>query len=127
MDGVRRFRVETIEAREQVPVLAVSGELSLHTVCTFRAAVLRLIDAGARQIVVDLTAVTFIDSTALGVLMSGQRQLQPRGGAIVVAACEPIALVFKTVGLERLFAVCATRAEGLCVATARQASCEGPL
>nr|WP_296067970.1 STAS domain-containing protein [uncultured Actinoplanes sp.] len=46
-------------------------------------------DAGAVQVVLDLTDVTFMDSSGLGVLMVWFKQLGARGGRLCVAAVRP--------------------------------------
>ena len=97
--------VATVETPQQSSVLAVEGEVSVHTISVFRDALQRLLDGGARQIVVDLTRVNFLDSTALGVLMCAQRRLLAKGGFLQIASCEPLAEFFRTVGLDRVFAI----------------------
>ena len=119
MQDAPHCRVTTIETPEQLSVLAVEGEISIHTVCPFREALQRLLDGGARQIVVDLTRVSFLDSTALGVLVSAQRRLLGGGGSLLVASCEPIAQLLRTVGLDRLFAMTTSRDESLVLAAQR--------
>ena len=42
------------------------------------------IAAGARRIVIDMTATRFIDSTTLGVILGASKRLRPRGGELVL-------------------------------------------
>jgi anti-sigma B factor antagonist len=63
------LRIDTIE-REDSLVLAVHGELDIATSPLLDAALTRARGTAATTIVVDLRAVSFIDSTALHVLMS---------------------------------------------------------
>ena len=77
-----QFRTELTRPRDGLAVVTIVGEVDLYTAPKFHEVLLRGIDDGARQIVVDLSAVTFIDSTALGVLVHGAKRLGPDGGAL---------------------------------------------
>jgi len=73
-----------------------------------------LIDEGAANMVVDLSQVTFIDSTALGVLIGGIKRVHTVGGELVmVARSRPVQKILAITGLDKVFVVCATRDEAL--------------
>ena len=75
------------------------------------------IDAGAHDLLVDLSEVDFIDSTGLGVLIGATKRLQPRGGALaVVCPQEKICRVFQITGLDLVLAMHASRDEALSAA-----------
>ncbi len=73
----RRVRTTTQDGHV---VVHCSGEIDLRTVGPPRRVLERLGDAGA-DIVVDLTRVTFIDSTGVGALVAALRRAQRHGGA----------------------------------------------
>ena len=56
-------------------VVALQGEVDLCTAPQFKEALLRGINDGARRVIVDLSEVSFIDSTVLGVVIGGVRAL----------------------------------------------------
>ena len=90
-------------------VLAVRGEIDLFTAPEFKQRMSAPIDAGRRQLVVDLTGTTFIDSSSLGVLIGAHRRLKLRGGSlIVVCANEAIIKTFKITGLDGVLTVAPT-------------------
>ena len=85
-------------------VVAVTGEIDLFTAPEFKQRVAEPIDAGRSNVIVDLSATTFIDSSSLGVLIGAHRRLKLRGGSLVVV-CDNEAIVktFKITGLDGVF------------------------
>ena len=109
MEERPQFRVEIEEIGEEHCVVVLAGEVDIDTAPQFKQAVKAAIDGGASSLIVDMTAVTFIDSTALGVLVSGVRQVRERNGALAVVCTETnINRIFELTGLNRIFAICAT-------------------
>jgi anti-sigma B factor antagonist len=92
----------------------VTGEIDLFTAPEFKQRVSAPIDAGSSNVIVDLTATTFIDSSSLGVLIGAHRRLKLRGGALVVV-CDNEAIVktFKITGLDGVFTLVPTLADAL--------------
>ena len=108
------FSVETEAVDDATHLVVVTGEIDLFTAPEFKAAVARPIDAGGDRVIVDLTGVTFIDSSSLGVLIGAHKQIVARGGALVIV-CDDRAIVntFKITGLDGVFEIVATRADAL--------------
>ncbi len=77
----------------------------------------RLLEAMAAEpslLIVDLLQVTFIDSTALGVLIEASKRSETEGGAMRIVASEPrILKVFKITGLTEIFSIRASRQEAI--------------
>ncbi len=72
------------------------------------------IEAGRIRIVVDLTDTTFLDSTALGVLIGAVKRLRSRHGALaMVNVDENISKTFEITGLDQIFTIVATRDEAV--------------
>jgi anti-sigma B factor antagonist len=109
--------MQTEEAGNGVAVIALSGELDLYTCPEFKEELLRVIGDGATLVAIDLTKTTFIDSTALGVLIRGVERLKMSDGQLVVACADPnIIKVFEVTGLNRVFTVVGSRDEALALA-----------
>ena len=109
-----RLGLETEHVGPEVSVIAPTGELDLYTCPEFKEELLRVISNGAKRVVVDLTRTTFVDSTALGVLLRGVERLRIHDGQLeVVCADENIMRVFEVTGLHRIFEIHSTRAEAL--------------
>jgi anti-sigma B factor antagonist len=91
-------------------VIAVGGEIDLFTAPEMKAALLGAIDAGKTRIVVDLSLTTFLDSTALGVLIGAIKRLRSRDGALTIVNTEStIAKTFEITGLDQIFTITDTR------------------
>lgn len=109
-----RLGLETEQVRDGVYIVSPAGELDLYTCPEFKEELLRVISTGASHVVVDLSLTTFVDSTALGVLLRGVERLRATDGRLsVVSPDENILKVFRVTGLDRVFELHASRAEAL--------------
>jgi anti-sigma B factor antagonist len=84
------------------------SRLTYPTLSAFFTEVRQLVDGGARKLLVDLSAVTYIDSAAIGCLMDIHRLLQDKGGVLRLSAPQPrvetmisMTGVHKIIGLHR--------------------------
>ena len=82
-------------------VVSVRGELDLYTVPQLKR-VLRDADGGG-PVVIELSECTFIDSTALGVLVEANRRLNSKAQLSIVATSPVIQRPFELTGLDREF------------------------
>jgi anti-sigma B factor antagonist len=98
------FRLSTRQPGSDTHVIAIAGELDLFRTAELKELFLDLVAAGARGIVIDLAATTFVDSTALGLLMSLPRLV---GSGVVVLACDnpQIRKAFEITGTDRRLAI----------------------
>lgn len=93
-------------------VVTVSGELDLDTAPQVREIIARLRAEGAgRHLLFDLSGLTFMDSTGVGVLVAAQRQAE--GPLHVVVADNAVRKIIAVTGLEKVFAVHSSREEAL--------------
>jgi anti-sigma B factor antagonist len=95
-----------VEDRAGVPVVGVRGEVDVATAPALRETLDATIDGGPGTVVVDLSGVTFIDSTGLGVLIGARKRCLDVGGELRVVVAEPrILKVFEITGLSDLFTI----------------------
>lgn len=97
-----------IEVRQQGDwsIVEVGGEIDVATAPRLREQLISLVNDERYQIVVDMAAVDFIDSTGLGVLISGLKRVKTRGGTFALSCTEPrILKVFEITGLLAVFPV----------------------
>jgi anti-sigma B factor antagonist len=105
----------------EASIVAVEGELDLSTAPRLKWMLVDSLEAGARQLVVDLSRVTFMDSTALGVLVGVNRSLEPGVRLALVGAREKVLQIFEFSGIDSAFAIFPTRSEALVYVRAQPA------
>ena len=95
-------------------VIELRGEVDLYTAPEFKTHLHELIDEGKTHIVIDLSQVTYIDSTTLGVLVGGLKRLRRAGGSLVLVCTEAsIVHIFDVTGLDQALPVYATVEEAI--------------
>ena len=108
------FKVETEFVGDETHVVSVAGELDMYTAPPFEQQVLDALDSGRGRVVVDLSGCEFIDSTALGILLTATQRLGEQSDRLVlVTADRSIVKVFEISGLDRTFTIVPTRASAL--------------
>jgi len=96
-------RVERQEAEGWLTVVAVTGELDAYTAPELRTALQEAMDGGAQFLVADLTAVEYIDSVGLGILVAAAKRAAAAGGALSVASdASSVTKVFQISGTHEL-------------------------
>jgi anti-sigma B factor antagonist len=108
------FELETVTIGQGDFLVALTGEVDLYTAPELKQELLRLVEEGARRIIVDLTATTFIDSTMLSVLLSTLKRLRPSGGQLgIVCTDRNIRKIFEITLLDRVFPIFESRDEAI--------------
>lgn len=96
------------------PVVSARGELDMLVAPKLDRTLGRAKGKGHRNVVLDLSEATFIDSTILGVIVGFSRRLENHGASFVVVTAHPhLRRVLELTGLVRVFPVVATREDAL--------------
>jgi anti-sigma B factor antagonist len=107
-------------------VVAVAGELDLFTVPELKSALRHALTSGHTRLVVDLTETSFLDSTAVAVLIGAVRRLQSRDRVLTIANADPhLVKTFETMGLTELFTIHPTRHQAVQALDADYAASSG--
>ena len=87
-------------------VVHLGGEIDVYTAPVVREKLDEQIQAGRTNLVVDLTDVTFLDSTGLGVLVGRLKLTRTRGGSMrLVGKDDRVLKVFSITGLDKVFEI----------------------
>jgi anti-sigma B factor antagonist len=103
-----------VEHHAGYSVVSVAGEVDVATAPSLRDRLDEASAEGPPLLIVDLLKVTFIDSTALGVLITAHRQAEDAGTGLRLVIAEPrIIKIFEITGLTELFSIRPTRPEAV--------------
>jgi anti-sigma B factor antagonist len=102
-----------VERNDGTTVVRLAGELDLYNAHVVRDALLDAAGANPSRLVVDLGEVTFMDSTALGVLIEARKSLENRRGFLLCCAGLETRRALEVSGLDKHFSVHATLDEAL--------------
>ncbi len=87
-------------------VVEVEGEIDVSSADTLRDQLSDLLDRDRTDLVIDLRAVTFLDSTGLGVLVGTLKKVRLAGGRLqLVISSERLLKVFRITALLQVFTV----------------------
>ena len=82
-------------------ISAPQGELDLATAGELRTILANVVSSGAAQVVLDLSNVSFMDASALGVIVAAANRLRLGGGRLTLAGAAPnIERVLRLTGLH---------------------------
>jgi len=102
------------EKRGGTSIVSLRGEIDVYTAPRLRQALIDLVEEGATDIVVDLSAIDFLDSTGLGVLVGGLKRVKSNEGELkLVVTQDRIMKIFDITGLSKVFPIFATLDEAL--------------
>jgi len=97
------FRTAVASLSGELALISVSGELDLYTAQRLQARIDEAGAVGADTVIVDLSEVSFIDSTALAVLVQETMRLEGRGSSLVLVTNDPrTKRVVEVTGLNRV-------------------------
>jgi len=101
---------ERLSLTADLPVVVLQGEVDLAAAPALREQIDSILASGQSTIVIDLLDATFLDSTALGVLVGGLEECRDAGGELHLIVVEPrILKVLQITGLADSFPIHSTR------------------
>jgi anti-sigma B factor antagonist len=103
--GPRKDPVLAVEKVDEARVVRLGGELDLYNAKDVREALMDACGDSAQRVVVDLSEVEFIDSTALGVLIEARSKMTDGRVFLLAAPGLETRRALKISGLDRHFAV----------------------
>jgi len=108
------FGLTEVPVDDATQVVSLQGEVHSKTAPKLARRLLGLVDEGKTRVVVDLSGVTFMDSTGIGVLLNSLRQFSLRNAHMaLVCPTERILRPFQITGLVDHLRIFASREEAL--------------
>ena len=103
--GLREDPIAGIVRSDNSIVVRLAGELDLYNAAAVREALLECCGESPERLIVDLSEVKFIDSTALGVLIEARTRLANRRAFLLAAPGLETRRALEISGLDRHFTV----------------------
>jgi anti-sigma B factor antagonist len=87
-------------------VLALDGEIDLHEAPQVKTKLLPLINSKLPHVVVDLTGVSYIDSSGLALFIEAMQRIQAYGGKFALCGLRPsVRTIFDIARLDQVFRI----------------------
>jgi anti-sigma B factor antagonist len=87
-------------------VLPLEGEIDLHVSPRVAGALGAMIEQKPQRLVVDLSKVTYIDSSGLAVLIEGMQNVEAYGGKFILAGLQDnVRPIFEIARLDQVFII----------------------
>jgi anti-sigma B factor antagonist len=102
------FAIERRELDARTSVVSVEGELDLAGAPRLKWMLIDALGEGHTRLILDLSLATFMDSTALGVLVGVKRSLGGDGVLAIVCAGAAVLRIFELSGMDGAFAISPT-------------------
>ncbi|MGK2949181.1 MAG: STAS domain-containing protein [Acidimicrobiales bacterium] len=103
-----------VEQRGATTVVRASGDLDVATAPRLREQVIRIVAEGQRDIILDLDAVDFVDSTGLGVIVGLLKRTRTLGGDLRLVSTRPaLQRILELTALDRALPLAASVDEAL--------------
>ncbi|MBV9455666.1 MAG: STAS domain-containing protein [Rubrobacter sp.] len=103
------FKASIDEHADAYSVVAVRGEVDLHTAPKVQYAIERGSE-GVKAVIVDMSGIAFMDSTALSTLMRAKESLEERGVSLrLTTPSGAVKRIFAVTGFEDYFDIYPSR------------------
>ena len=97
------MRFEENKVGQVLVAKVLDARIAADVAPRFKQHLADFISGGNRSIVLDLGAVTFIDSSGLGALVSSLKTMGQQGDLVVSGARGPVASMFKLTRMDKVF------------------------
>jgi anti-anti-sigma factor len=95
-----------MQTTERPNVLPLEGEIDLHVSPRIASALTAMLDEKPQRLVVDLSRVSYIDSSGLAVLIEGMQNVEGYGGRFALSGLqENVRPIFEIARLDQVFRI----------------------
>jgi anti-sigma B factor antagonist len=112
MHVAESFRMNLqVSEHDGVQVVAIKhARLDASMALDFRAQLNKLVDDGSKRFVLDMSAVSFVDSSGLGAIVSVLKHTGSTGSIAIAGAQETVGTLFKVTRMDKVFKMFTTLA-----------------
>ncbi len=105
-EAVEPLLVVDVHRDRDAATVRIEGEIEFATAPRLRTALLELAQHGASPVVVDLAAVSFVDSAGISLLIQAKKRFAAAGAELVLRAPQPaVRRVLEISGVTELFRI----------------------
>ena len=103
MDFKLRIRTAETPQGQKLAIVPLEGRFDAKAASEVRQLLQQVMDFGYHNLLIDMSAVTFMDSSGLGVLISALRKCRAAGGNLSLCCLpESVALVLRLTSMEKV-------------------------
>jgi anti-anti-sigma factor len=97
----------SVEEKGDVRIVRVNeAKLTYPILSSFFAEVQKLVEGGARKLIIDLQAVNYVDSASIGCLMDIHRLLKEQGGLVILSGLQPrVETMLSMTGVHKIIGI----------------------
>ncbi len=108
------MQLNIVEQDDIVKIEVQEERMDAHNSGDLKEQMLQLFDEGKYNLIIDLSAVRFVDSSGLGALVSGFKNASAREGSLKLCCLQPqVRSMFELTRLHRVFEIFATLEEAM--------------
>lgn len=107
------MQLETRKVNDVLIVECFESRLDAKVAVDFKDTMTGYIDKGNNKIILNIAQVNFIDSSALGAIVSSLKHIGRDGDLIIAGAKEPIVRMFKLTRMDRVFKMFSSEEDAL--------------
>ena len=101
----------TTSTLDSIATVLLEGRFDAHEAPAVRTILDELIDGASITLIIDLSSVQFIDSTALSELVRAMKRAREHGGDLTLAApSDPVRVILELTALDQAFTIVDARA-----------------
>jgi len=112
---MENIRIESaLRLVDRMSILDVIGEIDIYTTPQFKDAIKEAIDAGESAVIINMSQVTYMDSSGFGALLSATKRLRPLHRSLSLVACnDSINRMLQITRLNTIFGVYETEEDAI--------------
>jgi anti-sigma B factor antagonist len=100
------FKLKPSSKKDQNNILTLSGEIDLHNSPAVAASLKEIIARKPPQVLVDLSQVSYIDSSGIAVMIEGMQNVQKYGGKFgIFGIQDSVRSIFEIARLDQVFRI----------------------